>query len=92
MRIKLHNRTIDTNGDYRVFNLDEFDKIVNKILEARLKPLSRGDKFLRLNTVLMAELGSDSTQTMKKKYQSASKKLMGYIDKEVGTNFKFYSD
>ena len=92
MRIKLHNRTIDTNGDYRVYNLQEFDTIVNKGLEARLKPTSRRDKFLFLNTVLMAELGTDSSLGMKKKYQSASKKLMGYIDKEVGTNFKFFSD
>ena len=92
MRIKLHNSTIDTNGDYRVFNLKEFDTIVNKILEARLKPTSRRDKFLFLNTVLMAELGVDSTSSMKKQYQSASRKLMGYIDKEVGTNFKFFSD
>lgn len=92
MRIKLHNRTIDTNGDYRIFNLKEFDTIVNKVLEARLKPISRKDIFLTLNTVLMAELGLDSSATMKSKYQSASKKLMGYIDKEVGTNFKFFSD
>jgi len=92
MRIKLHNRTIDTNGDYRIFNLQEFDTIVNKVLEARLKPTSRLDKFLSLNTVLMAELGTDSSLSMKKKYQSASRKLMGYIDKEVGTNFKFFSD
>jgi len=92
MRIKLHNRTIDTNGDYRIFNLKEFDAIVNKVLEARLKPTSRKDIFLTLNTVLMAELGLDSSATMKSKYQSASKKLMGYIDKEVGTNFKFFSD
>ena len=35
MRIKLHNRTIDTNGDYRVYNLKEFDTIVNKVLECK---------------------------------------------------------
>jgi len=40
----------------------------------------------------MAELGVNSSSTMKSKYQTASRKLMGYIDKEVGTNFKFFSD
>lgn len=92
MKIKLDTRTIDTNDDFRIFNLKEFDFIVNKVLDARLKPKSKEYIFLKLNNILMAELGLETPEKDVLKYKKASKKLMGYIDKEVGTNFLFYSD